>query len=122
MAINGDWNCRKTGMSRSNSAGAAALGDQDTGVARGIDPQIAMHGLRSMEKDRRGSRAGQRGRDFLADVTGFADAADHDLTGVFQQQLHGFAQVMIQTVRHRRQSFSLGFQHRLGNFPPIRGK
>ena len=81
-----------------------------------------MHGLGGMEKHRRGSRAGQRGGNFLADVAGFADAADHDLTRMSQQQLHCFGQVMIQAVRRRRQGLGLDLQNRLGDFPPILGR
>ena len=65
------------------------------------DSEVAVHGVRGVHENRRTARAGQRGRDFLADGKVFAHAGDHDLAALLkalQDQLHGLVEFLAEAV------------------------
>ena len=67
---------------------AVAEGEDD--VAIGDQTEVTVEGVERVEDDRSGPRAGQGGGNFVADVAGFAHAADHDLAALVDARLEGF--------------------------------
>ena len=65
------------------------------------DSEVAVHGVRGVHEDRRAARAGQRGRDLLADGQILAHAGDHDLAALLkalQDQFHGLVEFLAEAV------------------------
>jgi hypothetical protein len=66
------------GEQAQNLFGFAAGRKRDDHVAGHEHAQVAVHGLRGMQKQRRGASGAERGGDFLRDDAAFAHAGDHD--------------------------------------------
>ena len=66
---------------------AVAEGEDD--VAVGDQPEVAVEGVEGIEDNGGGTRAGQGGGNFVADMAGFAHAANDDFTAVVGAVLKG---------------------------------
>ena len=78
---------------------AAVLRDQHRGIARLVDSEVAVHRFGRVQEDRRRSRAAQRGDDLARDVPRLANARDHDLAGVVQNEIDRADEFAVQTRR-----------------------
>jgi len=68
-------------------SGLAAVADHDDDIIGGDDAQAPVQSVGWMQIDGECSRAGQRRRDLLRDIAGFANADQDDLAPTFGQQL-----------------------------------
>ena len=70
---------------------------QDDRVAGLQDAEIAMHRVGGVQEDGRRARAAERRGDLLADEAGFADAAEHDLTGMRGDEIDRLRERAVET-------------------------
>ena len=68
-----------------------------------------MHRFRGMQEHRRRPRAAQRRHDLARDVAALADAGDHHLPGMRQDQLHRANQFAVQPGGGAADGFRLNF-------------
>jgi hypothetical protein len=74
----GDRKALEGGEKIEEFLGFAGIAERENDVAVVEDAEVAMKGIDTVEDDGGGAGAGEGGGDFLADVTGLADADDDD--------------------------------------------
>jgi hypothetical protein len=64
----------------------------------GNHPQIAVIGFTGVDKEGGGACASESGRNFFADVTGFAHAGHNNAASTVEYEFAGFVEVLIDTL------------------------
>jgi len=94
--------------------GLAAVGNGQHDVVFRHDAQIAVHPFYGMQENGLCPRARERGDDFFADQSGFADARDDDPAFGLINDVDRFDKTVIDPVDQLQNAFRLNFQNLAG--------